>query len=209
MALSDLVKSCQEYFVDQSINIPIAMGERPVFKQSPGSNKIVFVPIGGKYGPPRGINYNPRHLRTWISTADVHVWGYDGYGASKGFSGQDELLHYERTEILHNQICRAIHHYAYGMRYDLSNPRWTNTPTDKKFGKELVFTVELEVPIIDVPATIAYPDPDSPLIMDGYMQFNQGYIYNDPPLPAFIGDHDLDGYSTINNSTDFNLHLQI
>ena len=194
MALSDLVKSCQAYFIDQNINVPIEMGEKPIFKNHQ-SNKVIFTPIGGKYGPARGQGHNPRHLRTWISTAEVHCLGYDGYGASKGFPAQDELQHYEQTEIIHNQIQRAIYHYAHGMRYELSSPKWTNSPTDKKYGKELVFTVELEVPIIDEDQLIA-PTPMS-YMHDGYMVFPSGYQFS-PPIPGgFVGLVDLNGVSTV------------
>lgn len=201
MALSDLVKGVRDYFADEGIDVPVSMSEKDQYKnllQGKPSNKVIFVPVGGSYGPAR-LNTNPRQLRMWNATAEVHVFGYaDGY-AQKGFSGQDELAHYEQTEILHNQVQRAIYNVAHGT-YQLTNSSWTNTPTDKKYGKELVFTIELKVPIIDTPWEIA-PQPIDSNVTNNSV-FPQGYKFANPEMPGgFVGETDLDGNSTVSEVT--------
>lgn len=166
MAIIDTIKEIQALYIKENDFTPILIGERQVtFNHQ--SNRIVFVPIGGTFGPARNPGRNPRPLRTWLATCDVHVFGFDN--TADGYtSDQREIFHYYQCEALFNNICRAIYLICHG-EFDLSSPRWTLNPTELKFGKELVFTWEIQVPILDKVITTVNPPMISNLT--NYMEF--------------------------------------
>lgn len=210
MALINLVQDVQQYFVNEEIYVPysnkivpIELGKRAIFKQG-DSNRIVFIALGGSFGPAK-INMIPRQLATYVELIEIHIWGFDGYGTftganpgnvpgnSKNYLNRGEEFHDEQCKILLNQLHRACYTTNYS-NILFKSAKANNTPTENMHGRELIVTAELKTPLIDKPYTYAYPLYTD---LDGYAQFDQGYQSNTPPSPAFVGEVDLDGNSTI------------
>lgn len=179
MGLLQLVRDVRDQFTDDGVTAAVLLGEREVARkinQGPGqANRVVFVPVGGKYGPPRNPGRNPRPLRTWLATAEVHVWAWDSTATD------DEEKQYEAVWQLHDALIRAIYLKAHGT-FEIANPRWTRTPIELKFGKEVVFDLEVQVPILDTPWPTVAGGTITPA-GEGSMVFPQGVDSSGNPIP--------------------------
>jgi len=156
MGLLQLVRDIREVFTEEGVTANVVLGEREPAKQinqGPGrANRVVFAPgddsgKAGQYTAARNPGRNPRPLRTWNALCRVYVWAFDGAAPN------DEEAQYEAVWVLHDWTVRAIHRKAHGT-YQLGDPRWHSSPKERVFGKELVFMLQLEVPILDKPQQV-------------------------------------------------------
>lgn len=156
MGLLQLVRDVRQLFADEGVTANVVLGDREPAKQlnqGPGrANRVVFAPgddsgKAGQYGAARNPGRVPRPLRTWNALCRVYVWAYDSAAP------QDEERQYEAVWALHDWTVRAIHRKAHGT-YQIGDPRWLSSPKERAFGKELVFMLELEVPILDTPRQV-------------------------------------------------------
>ncbi|WP_156338488.1 hypothetical protein [Chondromyces crocatus] len=147
----------RQVFADESITAVVVLGEREPAKQlnqGPGrANRVVFAPGdesggAGEYAAARNPGRNPRPVRTLVALSRVYVWAYDGAAPNS------EEAQYEAVWVLHDRTISAIHRKAHGT-YQVTAPRWTNKVTERAFGKELVFMLQLEVPILERPIPTA------------------------------------------------------
>lgn len=153
MGLLKLVHDVREVFAEENVTANVVLGDRESAKQTnqgPGrANRVVFAPGdenggAGEYAAARNPGRNPRPVRTWIAIARVYCWSWDSSAPN------DEEKQYEAVWTLHDWTVVAIHRKAHGT-YQLSKPRWLNAVKERTFGKELVFMLQLEVPILDTP----------------------------------------------------------
>lgn len=171
MGLLKLVHDVRARFKLEGTPAEVLLGAREVTKQvNQGAGRaarVVFVPIGGRYAAPRNPGRNPRPLATWLATAEVHVWGYDGTKTN------DEEAQIEAAWTLHDAVVRAIYLAAHGT-FTLDQPKWNNAVVERTFGKEMIFTLSIECPVMDTP----YPEvPGSAVTAQGsaVMQFPDGH----------------------------------
>lgn len=157
MGLLQLVRDVREVFAEEGVTANVVLGEREAPKQinqGPGrANRVVFAPgdvngNAGEYTAARNPGRNPRPVRTWVASSRVFVWAFDASAP------QDEEHQYEAVWTLHDWTVLAIHRKAHGT-YQLAAPRWLNKPVERVLGKELVFMLQLEVPILDTPYPLA------------------------------------------------------
>lgn len=151
MGLLQLVAGVREVFAEEGVTANVVLGEREAPKQinqGPGrANRVVFAPgddsgSAGEYAAARSPGRNPRPVRTWVASSRVFVWAFDPSAP------QDEERQYEAVWKLHDWTVLAIHRKAHGT-YQLTAPRWLSKPVERVLGKELIFMLQLEVPILD------------------------------------------------------------
>ncbi len=163
-ALSTLVEDVRAQFTADELTANIAFGWREPAKAINqgvgGANRVLFVPgVDGKvgqYAPPRNPGRNPRPLRTLLEQATVLCWAVDTSAPN------DELAQYEAARTLHDQVVRAIYlspNVGHGS-FDISDPQWVASSTEKRFGAEIKFTLTVQaaitdelLPVVDPPAT--------------------------------------------------------
>ncbi len=159
-AVSLLYQDVQDQFTADELTAKFAFGRREPAKQTnqgPGrANRVVFVPgvegKAGSYGPARypgtRSDGSPRHLATFHEIVSVYVWGFDGDAPN------DELKQYEAARDLHDSVVRAIYlsPNVKPRQMVLSDPKWLEDKVERKFGAELMFTIEVEAAIVDEPS---------------------------------------------------------
>lgn len=157
MGLLTLVREVREVFAAEGVTANVVLGEREIAKQTnqgPGrANRVVFSPgddsgNAGEYAAARNPGRNPRPVRTLVASCRVFVWAFDGSAPN------DEERQYEAVWTLHDWTVLAIHRKAHGT-YQLASPRWVSKAVERTFGKELMFMLQLEVPILDTPHPVA------------------------------------------------------
>lgn len=157
MGLLKLVRDVREVFAEEGVTANVVLGDREPAKQlnqGPGrANRVVFAPGdenggAGEYTAARNPGRNPRPVRTLSAVCRVFIWAYDGSAPN------NEEAQYEAVWTLHDLTVGAIHRKAHGT-YQLSAPRWLNRNIERAFGKELMFLLQLEVPILDRPVPVA------------------------------------------------------
>lgn len=159
-AVSLLYQDVVDRFADDELTANIVFGWREPAKQinqGPGrANRVCFVPgVDGKagdYGPARfpgtRNDGSPRHLATFHELVSVYVWAFDGDAPN------DELKQYEACRDLHDSVVRAIYlsPNVKPRQMALSDPKWLVDRKERRFGVELVFTIEIEGAIVDEPS---------------------------------------------------------
>jgi hypothetical protein len=162
-----LADGIRGYFAAMGITAPVFLGwpdRTEQINQGPGgANRVVIVPgddsgNAGELADPKypgvgqGSNGAPlgRPLNNWIESALLSVWAVDTKNP------RDSQLQYIATRALFMQTVRAIRFTA---RADakLGRLKWTVSPVEKSFGRELVCSLTYNSPIIDVAAPVVVP----------------------------------------------------
>lgn len=118
--------------------------------------RVVFQPGGpdGRAGAFEGAKIHrqglgtrkPRSLATFRELVTVYVWGCDSS------SPNDETKQYEAVHAILDQTIRAIYkspNVGHGS-YKMSGPQWLDaTRTERRFGSEIFFLLEIESAILD------------------------------------------------------------
>ncbi len=162
------------------------------------ANRVVFQPgdPSGRMGAYEGAKLRRngfgskqiRSLQTIREVLTVFVWAVDATDAP---TLNDELKQYEACRLLHDYVVRAIYrstNVGHGS-FTLSAPQWVVTKNERKYGAELMFTLEIEAAVPDeapTPATALVPPPQT---YEGPTQLDTP----DPPNPDRI---EADGSDT-------------
>jgi len=181
---SELFEDVKDYFALHGYGSSVVFGWREVSKQvnqgTGRANRVVFVPgdDGGKAGKlaPAKIGGRRRQIATYEELFQLRVWGHDPAAPN------DERAQYRATRALFDLVLNALRDSACG-RYDVGDPKWTTTPVERLFGKELVANVTLDVPVmrssqpIVLPPPALAPEPSASLVFPG------GEVDVCPPTP--------------------------
>lgn len=157
-ALTTLYSKVKQVFVDEVLDAKFSFGKREPTKQvnqGPGrANRVVFVPgidgSVGKYDAAREPGRNPRPIMSLMETAQIYIWAYDPSGPN------DEEKQYEAVRLLHDWVVLALYRAGRGW-ISLSNPKWVDDKVERRFGAEMVVTVEVRSPIPDTPWQVVEP----------------------------------------------------
>jgi hypothetical protein len=167
--VSLLYQDVQDQFTADGLTTKFAFGWREIAKQGQ-ANRVVFVPgepksgKAGAYGPARypgtPRDGSPRHLSTFHETVQVYCWGVDLTDAA---TANNEQAQYEAARDLHDSVVRAIYlsPTVKPRQMKLTDPTWVTAKLERRFGAEIMFTVEIENAIVDEPS-VAAPTPSMP-----------------------------------------------
>ncbi len=180
MNLADLLEEIQDDFDAESVPVTLIQGKSFVAREpseaEAGTGRIVVVPKGFFYGPPEAdvtedAGGNPRPVAARRQTLEVHVWGYAG--AQVDPDDQDAADN-DFAFSLADQFWLSLYRTsanaksAQGAPNDSPDLRQTLT-----FGAELVFTVEVGLPVLDTPWSTVTADDDLVGVHTGVMVLNE------------------------------------
>lgn len=159
LALEKLYLDIVARFTTEAPSVEILFGWREPAKQlnqgTGRANRVCIVPgIDGKAGSYDGAKRpgrNPRPLATFNESATVYVWAYDASGPN------DELKQWKACRLLHDAVIRALElstrsETGANVQLEYSDPEWLG-PTERRFGAELRFVLDVESMIPDSPYT--------------------------------------------------------
>jgi len=156
-ALSIVYEDVKQRLIDDGpIGVVVTFGRRERTKQinqgTGRANRVVFQPGDdgsgkmGTYAPPRNPGRLPRPLFTLREIAYVYCWAYDPTDPN------NEQLQYEAAKLLHDQVLRAIYKSRVGHgTIQVKDPTLQAQKTERLFGYEIRFTLELESMVPDSP----------------------------------------------------------
>lgn len=181
---SELFEDVRDYFALQGYGSSVVFGWRETTKQSNQgagrANRVVFVPgdesgKAGKMAPPKKEGRR-RQIATHKELFQVRVWGYDPAAPN------DERAQYRATRALYDLVLNGIREAACG-RHVLGDPTWTTSPVERVFGKELVVTVTLDVPVLRTRQAVVLPPPALAPEPSASLVFPSGEVDVCPPTP--------------------------
>jgi len=148
------------FMVEAGPDVAVAFGKREPPKQTNRRGvshygRVAIVPGDpsgkmGKYGPAKikRAGLGTRHRRslgTLLELATIYCAGVDPSALN------DEAAQYEATRLIHDYVVRAIYrspNVGHGS-YTLTGPQWIQEDTERKFGAECFFILEIEARIPD------------------------------------------------------------
>lgn len=169
-----LVRGVQEHFLSLGEGTLVTCGYRDRLQQSKqgagGANRVIFLPgdpngAGGKIAPsPRDVGRRElkdenevvgayiRPLASWERQFSISIWGVDTTAP------RDELAQAEATEALFEQTLQAVEQFvgAGGLNVAWGAITWT-LPKENTFGTELLVSLALAHPLMDVPEEVGFP----------------------------------------------------
>ncbi len=166
-AIPLLYQDVQDQFTEDGLTAKFSFGPRALatqINQGPGrANRVLFIPgdaksgKAGSYGPARYPGGLPRHLATFKETLYVYCWGVD---ATDSATLNNELKQYEAARDLHDSVVRAIYlsPNVKPRQMIMTDPTWVTAKLERKFGAEIMFTIEIEGAIVDEPSVALDPD---------------------------------------------------
>jgi hypothetical protein len=92
-----------------------------------------------------------RALRSWKRLLLVSVWAVDSERPT------DEEAQIEATDALFELVVRAVQHAATANAV-WGKARWTKSPVELSFGRELSAELVLDTPIYEEPVEVTYPN---------------------------------------------------
>lgn len=137
------------------------------------AGRVVIVPgddtgKAGKYTGPVQIGGKRRHLANRQELFQVRIWGHDPARPI------DEKAQYRATRSLEDATLNALADAALG-RYELSDPKWTISPVERLFGKEIFYLVQLDVAVLRTPLA-AFVTPSNTPDYTASMAFAAGDV---------------------------------
>lgn len=160
-AFNYLITGVRSNFALRGITALVSAGWRERMKQIQGGvNRVVFVPSDlsgaggtltkefGKSGP----GGNPRPLLGWRRRATICVWAHDATDLN------DEAKQIEATETLAEQMIQAAN-ATVAAAIGWGETTWSPDPTERKFGLELLISIELGSVFFDVTYPSVTPTP--------------------------------------------------
>jgi hypothetical protein len=165
MTLDDLLEEIRDDFEAEEVPATIVEGKSFVAREpseaEATTGRIVVVPKGFFYGPPEAdvaedAGGNPRPVAARRQTLEVHVWGYAGAQADPDDQDTaDNEFAFQLADQFWLSLYRSSANAksAQGAPNDAPDLRQTLT-----FGAELVFTVEVGLPVLDTPWTTVTAD---------------------------------------------------
>lgn len=162
---NDLVAALAAANATPLVDGAILIGRQHIAEAS-SPPRVVFIPVSSTYGPPKPssswsnaaaseirLQIQQRSILTETVTFEVHVWGRD--------ANDDQDLNYDATQALAQQVIRSAHYLTAG-NYAIGNGRWTDGANGGSnliaFGREYVFTIALQTPILDAAYVYAPSD---------------------------------------------------
>jgi hypothetical protein len=142
-----LFELVRDYVLTSSPGVSVVFGWRaPPGQLNQGTtraSRIAIVP--GEDNGKAGAYQAPRHGRNRQAYSKrervtVYCWGAD-------LSDRSDLAQYRAARAVENTALCALRGVMSG-RVEPVDPRWVTTPAEMSFGRELVFTLELTVPVL-------------------------------------------------------------
>ncbi len=152
----------------------ILLGSQHVFEQS-APPRIIFTPKSSSFGPPMAGSANISRsstdrlrlvqqapIATETVSFEVRCWG----------SYNDDIdSAYDYTQALYHQVIASVDKLARGV-FALGNGAWTDTTHLVKHGREFVFSVSLDTPVLNelfayAPGAVGHHITDTLALRDG------------------------------------------
>ncbi|MDB4996650.1 MAG: uncharacterized protein JWM74_4082 [Myxococcaceae bacterium] len=171
-----LVKAVRAFFEDSQITAKVSLGWKERAKQdnqgAGGANRVVFTPsddsgAGGRITAVRGVGdrldgdlaagtaESRRGLFNWERIFLVSVWAVD---TSTLNDPENEEAQIEAVELLFEHVMQAVQAFA-GQTAKWGDVRWTVTPLERTFGRELRASLQFKHPMFDEKYAVVKPSP--------------------------------------------------
>jgi hypothetical protein len=152
-----LYQAVKQRFADEGTTANVVFGRRETAKQvnqgTGGANRVIFEPGRdgrmGSYLPAKYPGRDTRPLGCLREYATVYCWASAG-----GTGSNDESAHYEAARLLHDATYRSLYLASFDevlctLRF--GDPSWILAKTERFYGYECQFTLDLEAMIPDAP----------------------------------------------------------
>lgn len=166
-AFDIIYSGCKLQLIADGNTTPVLFGKRELAKRINKEvgvfRRVVFVPGDdkgaiGEYGPATKVrlpafqgNVATRTLYTLTEVFRVYCFAFDASAP------EDELAQYAAARYLHDQVVRALHLSSHG-NFTLDKPMIVPQPTERKFGCEIMITLNVIARIPDDPGPVEDPD---------------------------------------------------